>query len=73
MAVDIPRWRTLGADAVTNSPRRRRRKRAGRERDQVPMLELLESRRLLAAGGRLSGSCHWGWAGYERLVHNELQ
>ena len=55
MAVDIARWQILGSDAVTDSRRRRRRKRAGTERDQVPVLEFLESRRLLSAGGSSQG------------------
>ncbi len=55
MAVDIPRWQTLGIDAVTDSRRRRQQKRAGSERVQVPILELLESRRLLSTGGGSQG------------------
>ena len=55
MAVHIPRWQTLGADAVTDSRPRRQRTRAGSGRDQVLILELLESRRLPTTGGGSQG------------------
>ncbi len=51
MTTDISRWQTARAGAVPDSRRSRRRERAGRSRRRVPALDVLESRRLLTAGG----------------------
>src|SRR5215468_4604238 len=56
MTSDTPRRQTARAGAAPDSRGWRRRERGGRRRRRVPMLELLESRRLLTgAGGDLQG------------------
>ncbi len=51
MTSDIPRWQTARAGAVPDWRGGPRRQRAGRWRRRAPVLELLESRQLLSAGG----------------------
>ena len=55
MTSDTPGWQTARAGAVADSRGWRRRERAGRRRRRVPVLEFLESRRLLTAGGSSQG------------------
>ncbi len=51
MTSDIPRRQAAGAGAALDSRGVRRGVRAGRERRRAPVLDVLESRRLLSGGG----------------------